>query len=160
MPAIIRATDQILVPAPPADVWRVLTDLAHYPDWWPRNIRVRPAANPAGLIGSDLEIQPRGGPAFRCRLEEMVPEAELRFRYHDGPYRGTGTWRLERAAIGTRVSYQADLESDHWLLRLLGRLTDLGRAHSRLMKPVLGGLRRAATGQLEPDPFAPRDPLA
>jgi uncharacterized protein YndB with AHSA1/START domain len=141
-------------------VWQVLTDFARYPDWWPRNIRISPAGAPADLVGTDLRIQPRGGPAFRCRLERLVPEAELVFRYHDGPYRGTGVWRLERTATGTRVSYQADLVSDHWLLRFFSRLTDLGGAHSRLMKPVLAGLRRAVAGQPERGPLSVPDPLA
>lgn len=150
MPARIEATDRIAIAATPDEVWRVLTRFEGYPGWWPRNVRVRVLARPADLLGATLEIHPAGGPTFRCRLESLVPETELVFRYLDGPYQGTGTWRLAWTGAGTEVTYAADLTSDHWLIRFFARLTSLGGAHSRLMQPVLAGLRRAVTGR--PDP--------
>ena len=147
MAAAIRATDTILIAAAPREVWRVLTDFGRYQAWWPGNVPVRALQTPPELVGAELEIRPRGGPPFRCRLERLVAEEELVFRYCAGPYQGTGTWRLAWTGGGTAVSYTADLTSDQWLLRFFSRLTDLGRAHSRLMRPVLAGLRRTVSGR-------------
>ena len=159
MPARIRATDTILIAAAPREVWRVLTDFTRYPAWWPDNVRVRAGDIPPGLVGTELDIRPKGGPGFRCRLEQLREEEELVFRYHAGPYQGTGAWRLTWTGSGTQVTYLTDLTSEHWLLRFFGRLTDLGRAHSRLMRPVLAGLRRAVTGRPDRRPGRPRDGL-
>lgn len=159
MPARIQATDQIMIAAAPAEVWRVLTAFDTYHRWWPRNVRVTAVSTPADLIGTVLEIHPKGGPPFQCRLETAAPESELVFRYVEGPYQGIGTWRLAWTGAGTQVTYRADLTSDHWLLRFFARLTDLGGAHSRLMQPVLAGLRRAVTGRPDPRERLRSDPL-
>ena len=159
MAAAIRATDTILIAAAPREVWRVLTNFSRYQTWWPDNVPVRALEVPPTLVGAELEIRPKGGPPFRCRLDQLVEEEELVFRYHAGPYQGTGTWRLAWTGAGTEVSYTADLTSDHWLLRFFSRLTDLGRAHSRLMRPVLAGLRRTVTGRPERRSGPPREDL-
>lgn len=149
MAASIRATDEIQITAPPAAVYRVLTDFEQYRKWWPPAVRVRALSVVPEVVGSDLELHPRGGPAFRCRVEQAIPDSLLSLRYHEGPYAGLGVWSLEPVTGGTRVRYSVDLTSEHRLLRFFAKFTNLGRSHSRLMRPVLAGLRRAvasATG--------------
>jgi uncharacterized protein YndB with AHSA1/START domain len=155
-PTSITATDQILVPASPAAVWRVLADLNRYSAWWPKPVGIRATTITPELEGSDLEVRPRGGPAFHWLVERAVPDSLLLLRYHTGPYQGTGTWLLEPVLEGTRVVYALDLTTTHPLLRLIGRVTNLGRAHSRMMRPVLDRLRHAVTGGHDHPPFPGR----
>jgi uncharacterized protein YndB with AHSA1/START domain len=147
MSASIRATDEIQVTASPAAVYRVLTDFEGYGEWWPPAVKVRALTVVPDVVGSDLEFRPRGGPAFRCRVEQAVPDSLLSLRYHEGPYAGLGIWSLEPVTGGTRVRYSVNLTSEHRMLRFFARFTDLGRSHSRLMGPVLAGLRRVVAGE-------------
>jgi uncharacterized protein YndB with AHSA1/START domain len=146
MPASIRATDEIQITASPAVVYGVLTDFERYRDWWPPAVQVRTLAVVPEVVGSELELRPRGGPAFRCRVEQAIPDSVLSLRYHQGPYEGLGVWSLEPVTGGTRVRYTVDLTSEHRMLRFFAKFTDLGRSHSRLMRPVLAGLRRVVAG--------------
>jgi len=147
MPARITATDEVHIAASPAAVYRVLVEFERYADWWPPTVRASAVSVTPQVEGSELEIQPRGGPAFRCRVEQAIPEQLLALRYLTGPYEGVGIWTLEAVAGGTRVLYTIDLTSEHRLLRFFARFTNLGRSHSRLMRPVLAGLRRAVVGR-------------
>jgi len=147
MPAHITATDEVQITAAPAAVYRVLVDFERYADWWPPTVRASAVLVTPEVEGSELDIQPRGGPAFRCRVEQAVPGRLLALRYLTGPYQGVGIWTLEPVAGGTRVLYSIDLTSEHRLLRLFARITNLGRSHSRLMRPVLAGLKRVVVGR-------------
>lgn len=144
----IRAEDGATLPCPPADVWAVLADVASYPRWWPPSLHVRVAPD------GEVEIRPRGGRPFRCRVASADPPRELRMRYAGGFIEGTGVWRLADAeGGGTRVTYTVDVVAHGRLVAFLARFLDYGRMHSRLMEDVFRHLgedldRRAAR---EPD---------
>ena len=147
MPARITATDEVHITATPAAVYRVLVDFERYAEWWPPTVRASAVSVTPQVEGSELEIQPRGGPAFRCRVEQALPGQLLALRYLTGPYEGVGIWTLKPVDGGTQVLYSIDLTSEHRLLRFLARFTNLGRSHSRLMRPVLAGLKRVVVGR-------------
>ena len=93
-----------------------------------------------GLIGSELEVCPRGGQPFRCRVEAIEPPRRMQMRYGNGFVTGTGEWRLEAVTGGTRVVYALDVQAHGWLVALLGKLLPLGKIHSKSMQEVLANL--------------------
>jgi ribosome-associated toxin RatA of RatAB toxin-antitoxin module len=150
--ASIRAEDVVDVPYPPSAVFRVLLDVADYDAWWPWYLGVDViAADPSGRppgeasppVGARLRIRALAGYDFTWRVEHVEPDRAIRLRYEDGPYAGTGEWRLEPTALGTRVSFVADATTSHPLLGQLGQVLDLGVGHSLVMRGVLAGLGRA-----------------
>ena len=64
----------------------------------------------------------------------------MRMRYGDGFVTGSGEWRLEAVAGGTRVVYALDVLAHGWLVALLGKLLPLGKIHSKSMQEVLANL--------------------
>ena len=132
----IFAEDTIDVAGSPAAVFAVLADVAHYPDWWPAELRIR------HLGGGEVEVRPRAS-RFCCRLGDGEPPYWLTVHYVDGPQRGDGIWTLQALPHGaTRVSYRIDLEPHGLIARLLSVWMDFPAIHSRQMRPVLEALAR------------------
>ncbi len=129
------------MPFAPEPIWAVLADLPASPRWWPASVQLAVVRAAPGLVGSELEIVPRGGRPFRCEVELIEPPRRMRMRYGRGFVTGQGEWRLEPAGAGTRVVYDLDVQAHGWLVAVLGRLMPLGRIHSRSMQEVLANLQ-------------------
>jgi uncharacterized protein YndB with AHSA1/START domain len=138
----IKAIDEAIVPFPPTEVWRVLADIAAYPDWWPRHLGLRVVHRERGLVGSEVEQRPFGGRPLRCRVEAVEEPFSIRTRYHGGFIEGRGEFRLESVGSGTRVRYELDVHAEGRAVACLGRILPLGRIHSRLMLSVFRQLER------------------
>lgn len=96
------------IPAPPADVWRVLVDFAAYPAWNPFVIRV---AAPAGLeVGRGLDVRISNGGSemgFAPEVLAVDPARELRWVgrvFVPGLLDGEHSFHLESAPGGTRFT--------------------------------------------------------
>ena len=138
----ICAVDERVLPFASDQIWPVLADVNGYPHWYPPSLHLRVRAVAADGIGSEVELRPRGGRAFRCRVESLEAPHWLRLRYPDDFIVGTGEWRLDAAPGGTRVAYELDVVATGRLAVLLGWLLPLGKIHSRLMQEVLVNLER------------------
>lgn len=136
----IAARDQTLLPATPEQLWAVLADIRGYPGWWPQDLRVRVIIHESGLVGSEVEIRPRGGRPFKCRVIAADPPHRMEMRYFGGFVDGTGVWEITPASGGARVSYTLEAHAHGWLVALLARFMDLGKIHSRQMRGVFEGL--------------------
>jgi coenzyme Q-binding protein COQ10 len=138
----IRAVDERMLPFVPDQIWPVLAEVKGYPNWYPRSLNVKVLAATADGIGSELEIRPRGGRAFRCRVESFKPPHRMRMRYPGNFIEGVGEWRLEAVTGGTRVVYELDVVANGRLVAWLSRLLPLGLLHSKSMREVLENLER------------------
>lgn len=138
----IQATDELVVPFAPIQVWRVLADVAAYPGWWPQALRLRVLRCDADLVGSEVELRPFGGRPFRCRVDAVEEPRRLRMQYRGDFIEGRGEWSLEPSASGTRVRYELDVRAHGWLVAGVSRLLPLARIHSRQMEEVLRQLER------------------
>ncbi len=133
----IKALDEITIPAPIESVWASVSDVASYPDWWPKSVRIRILQHEPEVIGSCLELQPVGGKAFRCRVESIDPPCRMSMRYFGGFISGDGEWRLQSVDGGTKVQYHLDVQAAGRLVAWIGRLVPLGKIHSYQMQGVL-----------------------
>lgn len=139
----IRATDEIVLPFPPSDVWCVLEDIDEYPKWWPRSVGLRVLHREPQLVGSSLQLRPLGGRSFSCRVESIDPPNRLAMRYFGGFIDGIGEWRLEPIGSSTRVQYELNVNATGLFVALIGRMLPLSRIHSFQMKQVLRNLEKA-----------------
>ncbi len=82
MPAApIQAVDERVLPFAPDQGWPVLADVNGYPQWYLPSLHLQGRAVTANGIGSEVELHPRGGRAFRCRVESLAAPRRLRLRY-------------------------------------------------------------------------------
>ncbi len=138
----IQASDETVMAATPAKVWRVLADIAAVPQWWPASLRVRVLRQLPGIVGSELELRPYGGRPFCCRVVAVEEPRRMQVEYFGGFITGTGEWQLEPTGSGTRVRYNIDVQAEGRLVAWLNRLVDLGKIHSRQMQNILRCLKR------------------
>lgn len=143
----ITARDQATIPATPARVWAVLADVRGYPGWWPQDLGLRVLSFAPDILGSEVEIRPRGGCPFKCRIIAADPPRRMEMRYFGGFVEGTGVWEIAPDGDGARVTYTLDARAHGWLVAVLARFMDLGKAHSRQMHGVFEGLRLKAIRQ-------------
>jgi uncharacterized protein YndB with AHSA1/START domain len=141
-----QATDCRTLPFDVAEVFAALLDFESYPRWWPAQLRVRVLKATPERVGSRIEVRPRGG-VFVCEIAQVVPDREILIGYVEGVQRGTGRWRFEKVAEGTRACYQIDLEPQGWLPRLLSNVMNFGKLHSRSMEKVFDGLEEWLRGR-------------
>ncbi|MFT3734436.1 MAG: SRPBCC family protein [Rhodocyclaceae bacterium] len=141
MAGICRSRDEISLPFPPAMVWRALTELPAYPVWWPMHVQIRVLGLLPDLLGSQVEIRPRGGVRFVCEIAEADPHNSLRMNYVDGLFAGRGIWTLEAIGDGsTRLVYDVDIHVRGRMLAMAASFIDLKAIHVRLMRHIFQGL--------------------
>lgn len=133
----IHAEDSIVIEAPVRAVWEVLVDVANYPEWWPKNLRLKRIEMGQKPIGCELEIRPAGGRPFRCRVEEVKELESIRMRYVGGFIDGSGEWYVLSQGDRTKVTYHLDVVARGLLVRWISRVVSLPRIHSRSMMEVL-----------------------
>jgi len=138
----IQIADETIIPLSPAEVWRVLADIARYPEWWPRALFVRLLyANPE-LTGTEFSIRPYGWRSFRCRVVSFEEPVRICLQYEGLYMGGIAEWRLEPAGQGTRVIYDMDAKVKDLLVTLVGTVIDLKSIHSYSMRGIFRNLKR------------------
>ena len=146
----IKACDTVEIPFSPEVVWRVVSDFAAYPSWWPRRIRVRVLSLEPALVGTEIQICPPGAIPFCCRVTEVTSGQRIQMKYFGGIVEGEGEWRLKPAGTGTCVSYEINVDARGWLVALIGRFVSLAGIHSGQMRDVFANLATRAAAIKEP----------
>lgn len=139
----IQAIDVADFAYPLEAVWQLLVDVENYPNWWPPSLGVRALSSGQRPLGAELEIRPKGGRPFRCRVFSMEPQVALDMEYFGGFIVGAGHWQLETLGDITRVSYRIDVRAEGWLVRWIAKVVDLGAIHSRQMRQVFDAMQQA-----------------
>ena len=100
--------DEAVLPAPPARVWEVLTDLATWVQWWNlvTIVPLGPTALAPGVrfrLGGQREGRPPTG--WVVEVVELDPPNRIELAYVEGDLLGRTSWELEPAGDGTRTAY-------------------------------------------------------
>jgi hypothetical protein len=107
----MRVEVRAVVPCAPPALWNLLTHWDRQASWVPDVAWVR-VLGPERGPGARLEVRTRvfGLPLLtdRLRVARWDPPHRLAVR-HEGPVRGTGEWRLDPVAGGTRLTWTEDL---------------------------------------------------
>jgi uncharacterized protein YndB with AHSA1/START domain len=144
MPTISRSRD---VPAPPAEVWRLVGDPYHLPRWWPRVARVESVKE--GRF-TEVLTGARSGRAVKAdfRIKEKHKERLLRFTQdiEGSPFEkvlkeAETRIELEPAGEGTTVSIVMR-QRPRGMARFGGG-TMMRRATGRILDEALDGLENA-----------------
>ena len=98
-PVVVETS--ITIDAPPAEVWRVLTDVARWPEW---NEYIGSATLEGPLAAGSTIMWTVGAMNIRSRLTAVDPERGLDWDGLDGDTRGLHSWRLVPEGEGTRVT--------------------------------------------------------
>jgi uncharacterized protein YndB with AHSA1/START domain len=121
-------TSRWTLDAPPAAVWRLLTEVDRWPGWWPYVRRVeRRHTAPTSPVGDVLRIAWGSalGYGLKLELETIAAERERLLEARTvGDLRGAGRWTLEAAEGGaTRLVYVWQVELHRpWMRALAGLL--------------------------------------
>ena len=108
-----HAENSITINRSAADVFNFLLDGANNPRWRPGVLDIRhDSASPAGL--GAIYKQGLKGPGGRIdgdyKITQLQPNQLIEFQVITGPARPTGTYKLEPAGSGTRVSFVLDFQ--------------------------------------------------
>lgn len=92
----MQVTRELVLPAPPEEVWEALTDPERLKEWF---------ANDVEWDGDELVYRWDDGEERRARIEQADEPRRLGFRWHDGEGDETEvTFELEPAEEGTRLT--------------------------------------------------------
>ncbi len=136
----IQAVDERVMPFAPEQIWAVLVDARSFPDWYPPSVKVTVLNVTTAIVGSEFQIRPQGGRAFRCRVDQVDAPIKMRMHYPGEFIVGHGEWRLNPVSQGTRVTYEIDVVANGCVAKFLGWVLPLARFHSKAMGEILARL--------------------
>ena len=108
-----HAENSLTINRSAADIFNYLLDGANNPRWRPGVLDIRhDTASPAGL--GAVYKQGLKGPGGRIdgdyKITQLQPNQLIEFQVTTGPARPTGTYKLEPAGSGTKVSFVLDFQ--------------------------------------------------
>jgi uncharacterized protein YndB with AHSA1/START domain len=121
----------VVIAAPPAQVWRVVEDIAGHVDWMTDAVAIRFTSHQRSGVGTTFDCDTKIGP---FRLVDRMEVTDWRPRKamgvtHRGVVTGRGRFTLMRASRGrTRFTWRETLDFPLWFG---------GRVGALVAKPVL-----------------------
>jgi hypothetical protein len=140
---MIRLETEVLLDAPPARVWQVLTDFAHYPQWNPLLLEAQGEPSPGARVAMKVTAPDGSGRRihFVATLVRCEPHKALEWTGGvKGLLFGHHYFRLSPEGTGTRLVHG---EGFSGLL-----ITLMGRKRIESFKPAYEGLNRALAERL------------
>jgi uncharacterized protein YndB with AHSA1/START domain len=139
----MRIVRSVEIAAPPAEVFRVVTDLSTHPRWRPSVREFRTADGEPPAVGSEIvEVVRFAGRDVRMRYRVTSLDAPRVFAagYVDGPIEVAIRFDCEPAAAGTRTTFTCDTARPR-IARVLP-FPFFGPLMGRYMDDELGNLKR------------------
>ena len=149
--------------APPGEVFAVIVDAPHWPEWWPsvRSVRQIEAGDANG-IGTIHRYEFEGWLPytliFDVRATVIDPPRALD-GIASGELEGIGQWRLEPDGGGTVVTYRWAVATTRWWMNVLSPVLRpvFVANHGTVMRSGEQGLRRTLASRSMTGSSAPRD---
>ncbi|XWX61461.1 SRPBCC family protein [Desulfitobacterium sp. AusDCA] len=136
----LSATDCKLYPYSYEKIYKVLSDLPGYAQWWPWGVKVKVLARNSNPMGEKIEVWASGG-WFRCEICSLEPSKRVGIQYYQGVVLGETHWTITPQQDGqTKVCYTIDLELNGILPKFLGTFINFSRIHSFQFRRVLDSL--------------------
>jgi uncharacterized protein YndB with AHSA1/START domain len=136
----IAAIDEVILPHPPADVRRMVGDLAHYQEWWGPPYRFETVTNQGGGPGTSVRMSNGSFLLWTATVTEADADRVL-LTLDKGAWVGEARWAVSPCQEGTRLIFRIDVDPRPFWLRLLSRSMDFKRRHSMAMLKVFTRLR-------------------
>lgn len=136
----IAAIDETILPHPPAEVRRIIADLAHYQDWWGPPFKFETVEDRQGNVGTAVRMSNGSFLLWTATVSEADPDRVL-LRLDQGAWTGEARWSVSECQEGTRLIFRIDVDPSPFWLRLLSRSMDFKRRHSLQMFKVFKRLR-------------------
>jgi len=136
----IAAIDETILPYPPAEVRRMVADLAHYQDWWGPPYRFETVDDRQGGVGTAVRMSNGSFLLWTATVSEADAERVM-LRLDQGVWAGEARWSVSECQEGTRLIFRIDVDPRPLWLRLLSRSMDFKRRHSMQMFRVFKRLR-------------------
>jgi hypothetical protein len=136
----IAAIDEAILPYPPADVRRIIGDLAHYGQWWGPPYRFETLDDRQGAVGTSVRMSNGSFLLWTATITEADPERVL-LALDKGAWKGEARWSVSECQEGTRLIFRIDVDPHPVWLRLLSRWIDFKRRHSLQMFKIFKLLR-------------------
>ena len=120
LPVAHTASRDAAIAAPPGDVYATISDVEHYPQWWPDIARVDMLQSDSGRVRFREHMT--SGPVV-MEVEEAAGPTRFVTRIADPDQPFGGTWTIELApeGTGTRVTITERGEVYNPLFRFLSR---------------------------------------
>jgi len=139
-------THSIEIAAPPAAVWRVLSDLRRLPEWYYPSRRAELPDDSPLAPGKQFHLTIRTAVGIMVpapgEIVAVDPERMLKWRGRSSGIAATATWRLEPGGAGTRLTHE--FAGSGWMM-LLSVLS--GNAPKTAARR-LNGLKRVVEAEL------------
>ncbi len=123
-------------------VYRVLTDIASYHKWWPREISFELQYLDPGIIGTIVDVHNGMFVRWKSVVSGFRPNKLLAIDYVEGSWVGETYWRFEDKGGKTELSLEIDLSVNRAWLGVVSRFINFSRFHSRQMQKVFNNLDR------------------
>jgi uncharacterized protein YndB with AHSA1/START domain len=138
----IQATETATISHSPERVFAALMDVAAYSQWFPTEIRFK--VQKQVIEGPGTRFRMGQGPVdWQVDVLEVVPNARIGMRYHDGPWDGTASWALAPEGNGgTRLTYSVDLKLQGMMMLMLAKMVDTQKFHAEQMAKVFSRLQQ------------------
>jgi carbon monoxide dehydrogenase subunit G len=99
----------VTISAPPEAVWKVMTDIARWPEWTESVRRAEPlSAAPLGF-GSEAKLWVKGGPASTWRVTEFTPNKSFTWESKSRGVHSVASHTLEAQEGSTRVTLAVNI---------------------------------------------------
>ena len=138
----LTAKDSILLYYPAEKIYRVLTDFAAYPAWYPKGIKFSIGYLDKKVIGTTLTIQNSPLVKWEAKITGFKPNELIGMDYTRGAWLGKTRWELHEKGPQTLVTYEIDLQVNKGWLRFLGNIIDFSKYHSKQMQTVFKNLEK------------------
>ena len=136
----LKAKDSRIFDYPVDYVYRVLTDIASYHKWWPREISFELEYLDPGVIGTVVNVHNGLFVSWKAKVSGFRTNRLLAIDYTEGSWIGKTYWRFEDKAGKTEISLEIDLSVNRAWLDTASKFVDFSHIHSRQMQKVFNNL--------------------
>lgn len=134
----MRYTRNDTIAAQPSDVWAVLTDIEHWPDWTASMREITRLDSGPLRVGSTLRVRQPAGRPLVFTVTELASERSFTWTASSGGMRSTGYHELTPSGSGVQATLTFTLTGP---MAWLGRLLAGGRIR-RYVDMEADGLKR------------------